>query len=525
MATVTASGKNVLGESWTKRYTYTITNYDNRAVITFTKAEGKLTSNPFVDNYEQVADSIFVQYQDSSHSTASININYSKWTAKKNTFVTFWSGSRSITTYKEKTQSTVDITDNVTASINIAAATAYTITYNANGGTGAPAAGTKYYGYDYSLSYGTPTRTGYSFVDWVCSSDGKHYKPGATYKVNAAATMTAQWTPQTYYINYYNNGGNGTIERQSKTYDNTAYFSNGAAFSKMDVSGGVKRHYELLHWNTNSDGSGTSYALNSEIPNISANLSVYAIWGLKYLAPTLDNLQSYRTATPSISDTDRADSGTYIYISFDFIGYSDDAGATYKAPSCSILIDEDEYTPTLTLSTETGGTCVFKANTEYDTDNPHNIVITLLNPNYTLSNCTASDYITTSIYPIDLFDNGEYREVYMGIMHPYTRGVPLTLPNTLIHGALKVGMYSEGSSNNAIEIGNGTPADPSNTFSVGWDGSVVSSGDIDGVDITASGNITSENAYLALDTTATSGTDKEIYDALVALGWDDDVIV
>jgi hypothetical protein len=31
--------------------------------------------------------------------------------------------------------------------------------------------------------------------------------------------------------------------------------------------------------------------------------------------------------------------------------------------------------------------------------------------------------------------------------------------------------------------------------------------------------------YLNLDTTATSGTDKEIYDALVSLGWDSDVIV
>ena len=30
---------------------------------------------------------------------------------------------------------------------------------------------------------------------------------------------------------------------------------------------------------------------------------------------------------------------------------------------------------------------------------------------------------------------------------------------------------------------------------------------------------------LNLDTTATSGTDKEIYDALVSLGWDSDVIV
>jgi len=31
--------------------------------------------------------------------------------------------------------------------------------------------------------------------------------------------------------------------------------------------------------------------------------------------------------------------------------------------------------------------------------------------------------------------------------------------------------------------------------------------------------------YLALDTTATSGNDKDIYDALVSLSWDSDVIV
>lgn len=40
----------------------------------------------------------------------------------------------------------------------------------------------------------------------------------------------------------------------------------------------------------------------------------------------------------------------------------------------------------------------------------------------------------------------------------------------------------------------------------------------------ASGDITSNNAYLQIDTTATSGTDKEIYDALVALGWTDVIV-
>ena len=53
-------------------------------------------------------------------------------------------------------------------------------------------------------------------------------------------------------------------------------------------------------------------------------------------------------------------------------------------------------------------------------------------------------------------------------------------------------------------IGNGTSDSArSNALAVKWDG----------------------NVEMALDTSATSGTDKEIYDALVSLGWDSDVIV
>lgn len=78
----------------------------------------------------------------------------------------------------------------------------------------------------------------------------------------------------------------------------------------------------------------------------------------------------------------------------------------------------------------------------------------------------------------------------------------------------------------AVIVGNGTSDTArSNALTIDWSGNVVASGSVDGTDITASGDITSENAYLQLDTTATSGTDKEIYDALVSLGWDSDVIV
>ena len=55
---------------------------------------------------------------------------------------------------------------------NIPSAGSYTVTYNANGGTGAPSAQTKSYGVDLTLSSAKPTRTGYGFVDWNTNANG-----------------------------------------------------------------------------------------------------------------------------------------------------------------------------------------------------------------------------------------------------------------------------------------------------------------------------------------------------------------
>jgi uncharacterized repeat protein (TIGR02543 family) len=57
----------------------------------------------------------------------------------------------------------------------------YTVIYNANGGTGAPAAQTKTHGVDLTLSSTKPTRDGYDFVSWNTKSDGS----GTTYKSGA----------------------------------------------------------------------------------------------------------------------------------------------------------------------------------------------------------------------------------------------------------------------------------------------------------------------------------------------------
>ena len=49
-------------------------------------------------------------------------------------------------------------------------------------------------------------------------------------------------------------------------------------------------------------------------------------------------------------------------------------------------------------------------------------------------------------------------------------------------------------------------------------------GTLNGTDLIASGDLEGENVLLTLNTTATSGTDYEIYTALTSLGWTDVIV-
>lgn len=79
-------------------------------------------------------------------------------------------------------------------SVPYPAATAYSVTYNANGGSGAPGSQTKYQGYTLTLQSGTPSRSGYAFSGWS-GSDGKTYYAGNSFTGNYNLTLTAIWTP------------------------------------------------------------------------------------------------------------------------------------------------------------------------------------------------------------------------------------------------------------------------------------------------------------------------------------------
>ena len=75
----------------------------------------------------------------------------------------------------------------------------HTVTYNANGGTGAPGNQTKTQGVTLTLSSTKPTRTGYTFKYWNASIGGIYY-PSGSYthdQDGGTVTMTAYWKDET----------------------------------------------------------------------------------------------------------------------------------------------------------------------------------------------------------------------------------------------------------------------------------------------------------------------------------------
>ena len=117
--------------------------------------------------------------------------------------------------------------DEVSVVKSVSVSDPYTVKYNANGGTGAPADQKKVQGIDLTLSSTTPTRTGYTFNNWNTKQDGsgQSYAKGATYTTDFwSPTLYAQWTIVNYTIGYTLN--NGSVSGNPTSYNvETATFT------------------------------------------------------------------------------------------------------------------------------------------------------------------------------------------------------------------------------------------------------------------------------------------------------------
>ena len=145
-----------------------------------------------------------------------------------------WNTSNSATTSSWNVNTSKSISANSTY-YPITKLNTYTVSYNANGGSGAPASQTKTTNNNLTLSSVKPTRVGYTFQGWGTSSSATTatYQPGGTYSDNKSITLYAVWKINKVNIKFSTNSG--TVQTSSTNASGKIYKW------KQDSSGVVSR--------------------------------------------------------------------------------------------------------------------------------------------------------------------------------------------------------------------------------------------------------------------------------------------
>lgn len=166
-------------------------------------------------------------------------------------------------------------------------ANTYKIAFNNNGGSGTMDAITCTYDKDCTLTKNTFTKTGYTFAGWSKTSNGEiQYTNGSIVKnllTSGSMTLYAKWTANTYTVSYNANGGSGTMNKTTCTYDTDC---------TLKANSFTKTGYTFASW-TKDSTTGTSYATGSTVKNLatSGNVNMYAKWNTNTykIAYTMNN--------------------------------------------------------------------------------------------------------------------------------------------------------------------------------------------------------------------------------------------
>lgn len=179
----------------------------------------------------------------------------------------------------------------------------YAITYNANGGAGAPGTQYKIEGSPLTLSSVKPTRssasstftitgngnggvsksvtatktTSYTFAGWATSPGGSvAYAAGGSYTANAAVTLYAVWTAATSYSNN-TVAALGSTSRGSTSAGSysVAFDANGGNSTPNTLYAARTTAYSFAGWGT-TGSSGVNLSSGSAFYS---NTTVYAQWG------------------------------------------------------------------------------------------------------------------------------------------------------------------------------------------------------------------------------------------------------
>jgi len=157
----------------------------------------------------------------------------------------------------------------------------YTVTYDANGGTGSQTdASSPYYAAEEVtvLGLGGISRANYTFIEWTTEAGGggTAYDPADTFNMPAAnVTLFAQWDEDTKYTVTYDGNGNtsGTVP-----VDTLSPYYAGVTVTVLGQGDLARDKYNFTGWNTAAGGGGTAYVETDTFTMPAANVVLFAQW-------------------------------------------------------------------------------------------------------------------------------------------------------------------------------------------------------------------------------------------------------
>jgi uncharacterized repeat protein (TIGR02543 family) len=142
----------------------------------------------------------------------------------------------------------------------------YSVTFNANSGTPAPAQQTIDHGGKVTEP-STMTRTGYTFGGWFKESGFTNQWNFANDTVAGAITLYAKWYST---VTFNANSAAGTVPASQTA-------NAGSSITLPGVGNLTRTGYTFGGWNTNSTGTGTNYNAGASYTP-TGNITLYAVW-------------------------------------------------------------------------------------------------------------------------------------------------------------------------------------------------------------------------------------------------------
>ena len=157
-------------------------------------------------------------------------------------------------------------------------ANAYSVGFNANGGTGIMSEQAFVYDTAQGLETNKFTKEGYTFKGWSTTVDGQVvYADGESVKnltsvPNGTVTLYAVWEANAYSVEFNANSGTGTMSSQAFVYD---------IAQTLETNRFTKEGYTFKGWSTTANGQ-VIYTDGATVNNLTATnhgiVTLYAVW-------------------------------------------------------------------------------------------------------------------------------------------------------------------------------------------------------------------------------------------------------